>query len=146
MSDHIKTYLTKDPSPSGDPSKEVTGTDISGNKRALDVNVAGGSLPITLQSPKSRTIQTLNVTDVATLITAIADRVDLSIRNLSEIDSIYLHERSDVEANDNVGLKAGWAIGAGESFNEVLDQTSSVYLIAETGKTVRAQVMQKAST
>lgn len=91
-------------------------------------------------------IVTSTVTDTAAnpIGTALANRVALSIRNLSPTFSVYLGELITVTADDTA--TGGWEIGPGEDLHLDLDATNLFYLIATTGDTATVKILEIASS
>lgn len=92
------------------------------------------------------TITTMNVTDTATLLPASArtDRKTMSVYNLSTTDSFYWGFHSGVEANQNLGTDAGIKVEPGNIINFDFAGSVNIYAIAESGITVKIQVIEGA--
>lgn len=88
-------------------------------------------------------VTTMNVTDVAAAIPAIAlaSRVAMSITNLDVAEVVYLG-KATVTANQVLGITAGWEVGPGESFNVDISDALVIYGIAEAGKTILIKVLE----
>lgn len=146
MSEHLKTYLKKSSSPTED-SKEVTGSDVSGDKRALDVQVSGGSLVTTPSGlTKELKITTMDVTSMAPLAlpaVALSDRNSMEITNNSTLDILYVGT-SSVTADEVVGTTSGRKIYPGEGYAIDIKDTITLYGIAPAGKTIRVTVFEVA--
>jgi len=132
----------------GDGTNLVTTTTVSGDV-GLDVNVIGGAVTGEFVQTGLHTagkITTMLVGDTATVIptTALSDRNSLSLTNMSPTDTLYVGFTSSVEANDNVGILAGWNVGPNEGFNLDIRDNIILYGICETGKTVKIKVMELA--
>jgi len=107
--------------------------------------INGGN--ITINSPKSRRVTTMQVgdTEVKVPTTPYTNRISISIANLSETDTLYLGN-TGVTADRTLGTNAGWEIGPEESFNENIDPSDDIYCIAPTGKTILIKVMETSKT
>lgn len=145
MSSPIKTYPTKSTGV-GDHA-QVTGTDVAGDKRALDVAVVGGSIGISgdvgaiprgATGPYFVTETTVGVVSAAFPAVSLVNRVSLSIRNLSAI-SIYIV--------NGVGLTVAdpkWEIGPNETHNWDVDAANSVYIVSTAPAAI--SILEVAST
>lgn len=105
MSDLLQAYLTK--ANSGDP-ENITSTDFPGNKRGLDVSIAGGTAtlePVGFIAGKLSIVSVDNLTWTALPTVALADRQTLSIQNRTGQDLWVNWLASDLDATTK-----GWLI------------------------------------
>lgn len=88
-------------------------------------------------------ITTMDVTDVATLLPAVAlaSRVAISISNLDVAEILYIG-KINVTADRVIGTTSGWEVGPGESFNLDVSDTINLYGITETGVTLRVKILE----
>lgn len=107
----------------------------------FDANVT--TTPSGLQT--SFKIRLFEVTDTAIALptTALTDRNSLSIRNLDQVEILYIGD-SNVEADEGVGDTAGWQVGPNETVNLDIKDTIIIYGIAESGKTIKVQTFEAA--
>lgn len=143
----IDAYPNKNSSPSD--ARVVTSTDVTGNKVALDVQVAGGSVSGTLTPSGLKTdfrITTEDVTSVAASLPSggnLTARNALAVTNLSTTDTIYIGKPS-VTADRVNGVTSGWEVGPGETFQLDITDAITLYAITETGATVKVKIFEVA--
>jgi hypothetical protein len=88
----------------------------------------------------------MDVSNSAVLLptTALLNRNSLSIRNLSNTNTLYVGFTSGVTADSVNGTTSGWDVGPQESFNLDITDDIVIYGICETGKPVKIKVMELA--
>lgn len=134
--------------PQSDSSPQLaqvqTGTVFGAQKKvAADVNLVGGA--VNFKSPTGPfyiTVATVTTVAANPIGAALTNRVSLSIRNKSAVNTVYFGASNTVTA-DNTAT-GGWEIGPQEDFNIDLDATNSFYLIS-TGAAI-VKIMEIAST
>jgi hypothetical protein len=145
----IDLYPTSKSSPS--LAKIATGTDYTGDKVALDVNVMGGTSTVTgtlsisgLNIAGRNT--TMNVPDTATAIpaTPLTDRNAITVTNLSGVDTLYVGFDSSVTADSVIGTTSGFPVGPQQGFNLDITENVILYAIAPTGKTIKIIITELA--
>lgn len=126
--------------PSGETSVRVMVSNQSGDAvpvvGAFNISAPTGPFSITVA----------NVTDTAAnpIALALADRVSISIRNRSAVNTIYFGNSNLVTA-DNTST-GGWEIGPEEDFNIDLTDANVFFLIAPSGQTATVKILEIAST
>lgn len=130
-------------------AKVATGTDFTGDKFALDVNVVAGAVTgeITVSGLRvGGKNTTMNVGDTATALpaTAFTGRNSMTIRNLSAVDTLYIGFDNLVTADRVIGTTSGMEVGPDEGLNFDLTDEVVVWGIAETGKTIMVKVTELA--
>jgi hypothetical protein len=120
--DFIKTFTTEPPI-KGEEGKAVTGTDFPGNKRGLDVSIAGGTAQFT---PSGLTIGglitrvTINNTGWTALpATPLTDRNTIAVQNKS-VGEIYINFDNSAAVADSWLVTAGGSVSYGITESIVL--------------------------
>ena len=90
------------------------GTD--GNPRLL-TQTEGNFLSSGFKTVFKTTTMEVGATAVKLPATADVDRQFMSIRNLDSSVTLYIGDSNTVEANDDIGVLAGWDIGPNETEN-----------------------------
>jgi hypothetical protein len=142
MSSPIRTYPNTTSGVTG--AKDVTGTDVSPSKRALDVYSLGGKVTSSGLSI-DYTITTMTVTDVAAALPAtnLTLRNAVAITNLDVAETLYIG-KATVTANRAAGTTAGWEVGPGETFQVDITDSLSLYGRAEAGKSILIKILEVA--
>jgi hypothetical protein len=87
-------------------------------------------------------ITTMEVSNVAVPLPALplADRNSIIIFNLDETKTLYIGN-SDVEANENIGIKAGWQLGPRSYYSTDVTDNIIFYGVVDSG-TIKIQVKE----
>ena len=144
----VDTYPTKS---SGPPeARQVTGTDITGDKHALDVVIGNPSLDVTGEfTPTGLMVEikitTLDVGDTESALpaTALSGRNSIVVHNTDLVETLYVGP-TGVTADNVVGTTSGHEIGPRETFALDIQDDIVLYGIAPTGKTIRVKVTEVA--
>jgi len=129
----IDGYLTKK-SPPADADL-ITSTDITGDKRALDVAVKEGEF--TQQGLDTGKVTTLTVTTTATLLpaTAATNRNAIAIQNFTGA-TLFIGFNSSVTADRIAGTTSGYELADGGEARFDVTDTATIFGILAAGSGV----------
>lgn len=146
MSGPIKGYVTSQGGPG--QGHNVTVTEESGNKKALDVSVKSGSVTGTF-SVTGLNIggrnTCMDITGPAAPIPPVplAQRNAISVTNFGS-DILYVGFSTAVTADLVPGITSGFQCGPNQGFNMDITPNVVLYAIAPAGKTIRLLITELA--
>jgi len=129
-------------SPAGETSVRVYVSNETGTAVPVTGTFTAGVASPT--GPFRVTVATITDTSANPIVTALTNRVSLSIRNLSVTTTVYMGPTGAVTADNTPGT-AGWDIGPGEDFHIDLDESNGFYMITPATETATLKIMEIAS-
>lgn len=127
--------------PAGETSVRVLVSNETGDEIPVTGNFTAAAAPT---GPFKITVASVTDTAANPLASPYTDRVSLSIRNLSALNTIYLGKDLTVTADS--AATGGWEIGPNEDFNIDLDDSNNFTLIAPAGQTATVKILEISGT
>ena len=141
----IKAYLSRIIGPAG--AREITCTELAGNKVGLDTTIAGGTISAVPSGLRTAVkITTMDITDAAAdplPAIPLVDRNSLSIHNKSATVTVYIGN-INVTADTVDGTTSGWELAPNSFLNFDITDDVILYARTPTGQIAKVKILEMA--